>query len=303
MKGMDVMELRNLKTFKVIADVGGFTRAAEHLGYAQSTITAHIQALEEELGAPLFDRLGKKVVLTETGKHLMPYAIEMLNLYTTAKNVSDLKGELSGTIRIGATESLTVYRLPAIIREYKKKYPQVHITLKPATCWNLRDDLRKGEIDLAFLLESERIDPDLYIEKLVDESMTLIAPDNHPLTNQTLDALKPAINDTILYTEQGCSYRDLFDAFLRKQGISTESALEFGSVEAIKQCVISGLGISLLPLITVQSELNEGKLTSLDWDKKEGNVVTSLAYHKNKWLSPALKMFIQTVKNHSLSWQ
>ncbi len=299
---MGVLELRHLKTFKVIADVGGFTRAAEHLGYAQSTITSHIQALEEELGSPIFDRLGKKVVLTQTGKYLMPYAIEILNLHGNAKKISTVNDEISGSLIIGATESLTVYRLPEIIHEYKKQYPHVHISLKPAICNELRNNLRNGEIDIAFLLESERLDPDLYIEKLIDEPMVLVVQDNHLFTNYSFDLPETAINKTILYTEQGCSYRDHFDIFLRNQGISTETALEFGSVEAIKQCVISGLGVSLLPLITVQSEINERKLVAIPWNKKDGNIVTSMAYHKNKWISPALKMFIQIVRKHASSW-
>jgi DNA-binding transcriptional LysR family regulator len=145
------MEIRHLITFKTIVDVGGYTRAADFLGYAQSTVTAHIQAIEQEMGQPLFNRLGKKMVLTEVGKHLLPYANEMVDLFEKAKQMPSADHEPSGNLVIGAPESLTVYRLPSVLHEYKQKYPKVKITLKSSTCWQIRDELRHGKMDIAFL--------------------------------------------------------------------------------------------------------------------------------------------------------
>ncbi|PTX59573.1 regulatory helix-turn-helix LysR family protein [Melghirimyces profundicolus] len=113
------MELRHLKTFRTVAKRGGFTRAGEELGYAQSTITSHIHALEEELGSPLFDRLGKRTVLTEAGQRLLPYAEEMDRLSREAAETVVTEETPSGPLRIGAPESLLVYRLPTILYEYR----------------------------------------------------------------------------------------------------------------------------------------------------------------------------------------
>lgn len=292
------MEFRHLLTFKVVAEVRGFTRAAEILGYAQSSITAQIQALEEELGTPLFDRLGKKIVLTDAGVRLLPYVQEMTKLQDSIKAIAQSKDEPSGTLVIGAPESLAAYRLPPIIREFRANYPMVKMVLKPGLCWELRSHVRNGELDLAFLLEAESDAPDLHIETLVVEKMVLIAPPEHPLAQ--LPSVEPhhLKDEIILHTEPGCSYRSLFEKYLIQHGIYTNPEMEFWNIEAIKNCVMCGLGISFLPQITVQAEIASGKLVALNWNDESHRVSTQLVYHRSKWMTPALSEFLQLVRKH-----
>jgi len=301
------MEIRQLKSFKTIVELGSFSRAAEQLGYAQSTITAHIQEIEKEIGKPLFDRLGKKIVLTEIGKNLIPYAIEMLDLYAKVLVLGEDTEVPSGSIVIGAPESLTVYRLPSIIHEYKNLYPKVDIALKSDDCLALMEQVKSGELDLAFLLQPERQDKDLHFHQLLEEKMVIILPMDHPLPSSdsfsTPEIKQFFEEDTIIYTEQGCPYRHFFEAFLSNDQAVPSKSLEFWSVEAIKQCVRCGLGISLLPLMTVRSELEEGKLKAIPWDPRNGSVSTTLIYHKNKYLTPALEKFISLVKDKAQNWQ
>lgn len=252
------------------------------------------------MGKPLFNRLGKKMVLTEAGQHLLPYANEMIRLFEKARQVPSSEDQPSGNLVIGAPESLTVYRLPSILNEYRKKYPQVKIKIKSSTYWNVREELRQGTIDVAFLLEAEQKEADLHIEKLKTEPMALIIPEDHPLKNKTFENLQFSPEETFLYTENGCSYRTYFEDYLQSQGINPQNTFEFWSVEAIKQCVMCGLGISLLPLITVQTEIRENKLHGVLSDEKR--VSTQLAYHKNKWLSPALARLLDMVLKHSETW-
>jgi len=297
------LELRHLATFIVVAEVGSFTRTANKLGYAQSSITAQIQALEAELGTPLFDRLGKTIVLTDAGQRLLPYAHEIAKMHTLAKDAIRSNAKFAGTLTIGAPESLASFRLPEIIRECRNRYPEIKIILKPGVCWELLNLVRLGELDLVFLLQPEIEDRDLCIETLVHEKMALIAPPDHPLVhyeNVTPTHLK---DETILYTEPGCSYRTLFEQSLNSQGIFPNPDLEFWSVEAIKNCVMSGLGLSFLPLITVQSEVNEGKPKLLAWDDRPQRPATQIAYHKKKWLSPALSEFLLIVRRHAEKWR
>ncbi|MCY8267867.1 LysR family transcriptional regulator [Bacillus haynesii] len=294
------MEIRHLKTFKTIVDIGGFTRAADYLGYAQSTVTSHVQAIEQELRKPLFYRLGKKMMLTEAGKHLLPYAAEMVELYEKARHIPENDQEPSGNLIIGASESLTVYRLPAILHEFTNKYTQVTVTLKSSTCWQLRDELKQGKIDVAFLLDNDRKENDLHVEKLVNEPMVFIFPKEHPAGQKALGDLTFTANETFLYTEHGCSYRDFFEEYLRQRGVIADHTMEFWSVEAIKQCVMCGLGVSLLPLITTRTDIEEGKL--------QGTLVrdalfsTQMVYHKNKWLSPAMAAFTDIVRSKAKDW-
>ncbi|UOY93357.1 LysR family transcriptional regulator [Ectobacillus sp. JY-23] len=284
------MEIRHLITFKTIAELGGFTRAATHLGYAQSTMTAHIHALEQELKAPLFDRMGKKVYLTAMGERFLRHAREMIRLYEQAKDMSEQEEE--GTLCIGAPESLTIYRLPRIIQTYRERYPRVNILLKSGSCWDLQAQLRRGELDVAFFLQAPFTDHELYTETLVDEKLMFILP----------PGTKLAEHENVLFTEKG-SYRDYFEAFLRRQGIATENGMEFWSIEAIKQCVACGLGMSLLPFVTVHAELIEGKLAGQAWDPSFGTVSTIMSHHKEKWVSQAAAAFMEIVRTHAEAWR
>jgi len=294
------LELRQLKTFIVVVEKGGFTRAGEHLGYTQGTITTHIQALEEEIGNPLFDRLGKKVILTEAGKHLLSYAKEILRLSREAVESSSMNGQPSGTIRLGANESLMVYRLPALLHEFKKTYPQVHIELQPGDNKELRSKLKAGELDLTFLLDMEKEDHDLHIFKLVREKLVMLAPPGHPLTNKHEVVPADLQGETLLLTEPG-SYRDFLEHWIKEAGVEC-SQIDFWNIEAIKQCVMCGLGISYLSQISVKEELERGKLVALSWIHSEESVTTQLAYHKNKWLTPAMQRLIDMIESHAKKW-
>lgn len=296
------MELKHLKTFTVIAEVHGFTKAAEALGYVQSSVTAQIQSLEEELESPLFDRLGKTVVLTDTGRRLLPYAHEMLRLQTSVKELVQTNDIPAGTLTIGAPESLAAYRLPEVIKEYKRLYSQVRIILKPALCWELRNQVRNGQTDVAFVLEPDTQAADLHIERLVEERMVLVAPPDHRLVGQGEVVAADLVEETFLHTEPGCSYRDLFERYLQQDAVVPSAAMEFWSIEAIKNCVMSGLGIAVLPLIAVNAELQARKLAALKWDDAEVRVSTQMVYHRAKWISPTLREFIRMVKAHAEGW-
>ncbi|KAF6636891.1 LysR family transcriptional regulator [Paenibacillus sp. EKM208P] len=297
------MESRHLFTFLNVVEAGSFTRAARILDYAQSSITAQIQALETELGTPLFDRIGKKIMLTDAGRRLLPYAQEISKMHAMAKDALRSETELAGTLKIGAPESLAAFRLPSLIREYKERYPKVKIVLKPGECWELRDLIRSGELDLAFLLQPETEDRELNVTTLIHEPMALVAPLKHSLVTYTRVEPADLKDETILHTEAGCTYRILFEQYLNKHGIFSDPSLEFWSIEAIKQCVMAGLGIALLPLVTVQNELREGKMARLAWDDSEQQVATQVAYHTKKWKSPALSEFLQIVEQHVTHWR
>ncbi|KGE17218.1 LysR family transcriptional regulator [Paenibacillus wynnii] len=296
------MESRHLFTFLVVVEVGSFTRAAQKLDYAQSSITAQIQALEAELGQPLFDRISKKIILTDAGRRLLPYAQEISKMHTMAQDALRSETELTGTLRIGAPESLAAFRLPGIIKEFREQYPQVQIILKPGACWELVDCIRSGELDLAFLLQPETEYKDIHIETLIHEEMALVAPLDHPLIHFSEVTPLDLRTETILHTETGCSYRILFERHLNSHGVFSDPKLEFWSIEAIKQCVMAGLGISFLPYVTVKTELSEGKLMKLNWNDESQRVATQLVYHNKKWKSPALSQFLLTVHKHAGLW-
>jgi DNA-binding transcriptional LysR family regulator len=295
------MEIRQLKTFQAIVNDGGFTKAADRLGYAQSTVTGHIQSIKDELGKPLFDRIGKQMVLTEIGKQLLPYANEIIALMDKAVQLPTEEKEMTGTLVIGASESLATYRLPSVIRAYKDRFPRVELILKPLTAEAMYEELKRGQLDLAFLMEKLITNEDLCCVPLVTEKMALVLPNQQASTaGKDLKDFLHA-DEVILYTDRGCAYRYIFEKMLDDHDYIPKNTLEFWSVEALKQCIMCGLGVSFLPLITVKKEWINHDLTCIL--TKDEQIKTQMIYHKNKWLSPSVQSFINLVNEQAEDWR
>lgn len=296
------MEIRHLQTFITIVEVEGFTKAAEHLGYAQSTITSHIKILENELGKSLFDRLGKKNVLTNVGKELLPYAKEMLQVYKKIKNITSEQNEVSGDLIIGAGESLSIYRLGKILKEYKQSFPKVNIILKNSICSELRSKLHSGELDIIFTIEPEIIDKDLVVKNLKDESMVIISSPDADLEFLSKNFKSEDARESIIFSEKGCSFRIAYENYLKGNKIKYVNPLEFSSIETIKKCVMNGLGISFLPFYTVRNEINEGSLKMIELKEPLDKFRTQLAYHKDKSISLPMSKLIEITSKNSNNW-
>jgi DNA-binding transcriptional LysR family regulator len=283
------VEIRHLVTFQKVATLLSFTRAAEELSYAQSSVTTQIRALETSLGVELFDRLGGRIRLTPAGEKLLEYAEQILALTEAAR--ADVAGGdgPSGNLVVGTMESITSYRMPPLLEFFHHRFPKVQLSLRPSLCAETCHALRQGTFDIGFLMEQETRHQGLETVVLAEEPLVLVAAPGHALAgreNLSLDDLRAA---SILATEAGCAYRDLFEVELR--GAETMPFLEFGTIEAIKRGVMSGLGISLLPEVTVAAELEKGELATLSWDTPF-SVHTQLAWRSGRRLSRELKLFI-----------
>lgn len=290
------MELRQLATFRTVATTLSFTRAAGLLGYVQSSVTAQIQALEEELGVALFDRLGKRVTLTEPGRRLLRYAERMLALAEEARAAVTGDDDPAGTVTISAYESLCTYRLPSVLLRLRERHPRVRLLLKPSPWADLRQGVQEGTLDAAFVLEEQILPAGLVGETLVREPLLVVARPDHPLARAQRVTPADLAGENALLTEVGCSYRLRFERSLAAAGVHLGTALEFSSVEAIKQCVMAGMGVAVLPEITVRSEIAQGRLAALAWSEPGYTIATQLIYHKEKWISPALAAFLDTAR-------
>ncbi|MCP4747366.1 MAG: LysR family transcriptional regulator [Desulfobacteraceae bacterium] len=291
------MELRQLKTFQTVAQFLSFNRAAETLNYAQSTISTHIKALEEELGKPLFDRLGKSVVLTEAGQMLLRYARKMIAI--EQETVAQVTGweEAHGSITIRIPQSLSIYALPPVLRKFNRKYPKVglHISNCGVT---LQQELRSGVVDLAFLLADSIHSQDLKAELIGIEKLFLVSNPTHPLAVQSSIKLKDLDGATVLLPKQDCSYKMQFEQMLMEEGVKLASVMEFNSLEAIKKCVMLNVGITLIPQMAVKEELTKKQLVILTWPEKHLETAILMIRHKNKWLSPSLQAFMDLVREN-----
>src|SRR5258708_11264436 len=290
------MELRQLTTFRMVATTLNFSRAAEALNYVQSSVTAQIQALEEELGLPLFDRLGKRVALTDAGKRFLVYVERILSLTDEARQAI-ISGETpTGTLTISASESLCTYRLPALLREFHKRFPRVKLIFRPCPFADLRQSVSEGNIDVAFVIEEPIHSNSLVVEPLINEPLLLLASPDHALVRLSALHAQDLEGEPFLLTEVGCSYRNVFERALNEVGVHPTINLEFSSVEAIKQCVMVDMGITFLPEITVATEIAQGRIVPLQWEGHSFQVCTQMIWHKEKWLSPALNAFLTVAR-------
>lgn len=290
------MDLKQLNSFLMICKLQSFTQAADALGYAQSTITTQIKLLESELEVRLFERIGKSVTLTQEGKKLLPYAKQMLKLSDEIKSVISNDTDPSGVLTIGAAESLCILRLPEILKEYRKLYPKVEVSLKFGNCTEFRYFLRDNVIDVAFSLGTRIEGSDFITEVVFEEQMLLLAAPPHHLIEEKSIKPQDIENEPLILTELGCSYRAVFENILSSHNIKPNVILETGSVQAIKQFTMSGLGITLLPKVAVEEEIAKGRLVALNWEGPDFGIVSQVLYHKDKWLSPALKAFLKLAK-------
>lgn len=292
------MELRQLRIFVTVAEEKSFTRAAQIMGYAQSNITAQVRLLEEEFGTRLFERLGKKIALTPDGERLLYHAQKLLRDASEVQAAMACITEPNGILNIGITESLCIFKLPALLKEYIRLYPKVKLVIRQGTPLDFARWLRENTIDVAFSLDQVISDDDLITKVLCEEPMIIVGSDEHPLIAKGHIELEDISRESFIYTERNCSYRSVIEHYLADFKIKPLTSYEFDSIEAIKQFVLSGLGIALLPYAAVEKELAAGNMVDLKLIEPKIEMYTQIIYHKNKWLSPTLVSLLDLVKEY-----
>ncbi len=289
------MEFRQLKTFLTVVKLASFTKAANELGYAQSSVTGQIQLLEEEFGTMLFERLGKQIKLTKDGENLFHYASQILTLSDEAKAVITDSFTPKGSLTIGTAESLCLHRLPEVFNTFRQEYPQVSINLYFDTGGDYRTLLRKNAIDIVFFLDVPCNEKDLITHVLFEETMSVIASPGHRLAQERSISPRDLTGEPLVLTSPGCTYRGILESILTQAGVKPSSIMGVSSNEVIKRFVSDGWGIGFLPRIVVRQELLSGQLVELPWEGPAFGITAQLIYHKDKWQSPALKAFIAMV--------
>jgi DNA-binding transcriptional LysR family regulator len=289
------LEIRQLKTFITIVKLGSFSQAAQFLGYTQSTLTTHIQLLEKELDTVLFERFGHQLMLTTDGERLYEYAEQITKLSDDAKNEFDNFAVPRGPIVIGMPESLGLYYLTDVLKEYVALYPDVDLKLKFGIASDFRNLLRKNMMDLAFFLEKNIQDTDLKGELLWAEPVVMVSSPRHRLAAQKQVKAKDLQGQTFVFTDSGSNYRMALEEIMNKAEVQPRTVLEIGQIEIIKQFVISNLGIAILPLVAAKAEISAGLLAALPWQGRDLTTNTFLVYHREKWHSHAIRAFIKLV--------
>ncbi len=286
------MEFRQLKTFRTVATLLSFNRAAEALNYAQSTISAQIKALEEDLDVKLFDRLGKRVILTEAGERLSEYARKMLDI--EAETLADVKGrtQSQGSLTIRVPQSVGNNYLPEVLAEYRRRFPGVSLSFHTCAFHSLEHELQTGVTDLAFLLAESINSANLEAEPLSFERLLMVSNVGHPLAKKSKVSIEELAGEPIFLAKADCGYRMVFEQMLTEAKVGPQTLLEFNSVEMLKACLVRSSGVTMIPEITVRAEIDRGELSILQWEDPHMETAILMIWHKAKWLSPSLRAFM-----------
>lgn len=286
------MELRDLRTFAAVARLLSFHRAAAELNAAQSTVSARIAALETELGVRLFERLGRRVALTEAGERLVQYAAKLIDVEDEARAWVTGESRLRGMLTVRVPESLCAYRLPPVIAAFRRRHPEVALHLTACTLNGLEKDLRQGITDLAFVMADSVRGGDLNVEAVGVEPLLLVAAPHHPLATRGRVTARDLHGVTLALSTADCAYRAAFEEALAAEGVQPAAGLEFSSAAALRGCVASGTGITLLPEAAVRDDLRAGALRALAWADQPFETAVLMVRHRGKWVSPYMGTFM-----------
>jgi DNA-binding transcriptional LysR family regulator len=291
------MELRQLKTFRVVATLESFNKAALVLNYAQSTVSEQIKSLETSLGVRLFDRRNRRISLTPSGEMLLQYAQKMIDIEEEARAEITDQEVSRGSLSIRIPETVSTYFLPSILKSFRERYPRVGLNFSRCAFHSLQQELASGIIDLAFLLADESsLVPDSVTETLLKLPLVVVACAGHPLASQESVALQDLLDEPILLPSEDCSYRVALERMITGENVDPAIILNFNSIEAIKRCVANGVGITLVTEIAVYDDIESGKLQALPWTGEQVEASLQMIRHKGKWVSPILQAFMETVR-------
>jgi DNA-binding transcriptional LysR family regulator len=256
--------LRQLRTFKTVADLKSFSLAAQHLRLSQPSVSYQVKELEEALGLPLLDRLGKRVHLTEAGSILYSYTRRTLDvLDEAAVAFEELRGIKRGNLRVGASTTVGIYLLPAALGAFKKLHPGIVISLEIGTRVRVQEQVLSNELDLAVVGPALK-DPDLAILPFVSDELVVVAPAGHALAARRGLALKDLESQPFVMREPASGSRWSLEMAARKAGAKLNVAMELGSNGAIKHAVESGLGLAVISRYACALELSSKRLVELD---------------------------------------
>ena len=290
------MELRNLITFIHVAELGSFTKAAEQLGYSQSTISFQIKQLEEELGCLLFERINHTITLTDKGHELVSYAHQIRALTDEFRENLTQEADCSGHIHIVTPDSVCEEMIYSHYIDFHNKYPSISIRFTTADTSVMFDMLDHNEADAIITLDSHTYRRDYVIAKEILLSMHFVTNARSGFAARRNLSIREIINEPFILTECGQGYRRVFDKELAKHSLEITPVLEIGRTDIITSILTQSDMISYLPDFVTAPLIESGELCYLDVCDMNIEIWKQLIYHKNKWISKSLKTFIDYVK-------
>ncbi|MBI4561511.1 MAG: LysR family transcriptional regulator [Candidatus Rokubacteria bacterium] len=288
------MDFRQLEVFAKVAQLGGFSKAAEALYLTQPTVSEHIRSLEEELGVRLLDRLGRGAVPTKAGQLLLSYAQRILELRREARQaLEQFHGRMSGELVVGASTIPGEYVLPSLIGRFKEKYPDISISLLIGDTQRALDWLLEGKVEVA-LVGARIPQRSLEYQELMPDELVVVVSSAHPWHAKKTVTLDEVRAEPLIVRERGSGSRHALERALGEVGLDLGAFRvvgEMGSTQAIKQAVKAGVGISLISKRAVEDECRAGLLCCVKVKDLRFSRFFYLATHRGRTRSPLAEAF------------
>ena len=288
-------------TFIYVAELGSFTKAAEQLGYSQSTISFQIKQLEDELGCLLFERINHTITLTERGHDLVAYAHKVRALTDDFKENLSKDQECSGHIHIVAPDSVCEEMISAHYKDFHNRYPSVFVRFSTGDTSDMLSMIDHNKADVIITLDHRLFNKDYVIAKEQRLPMHFVAASTSKYAGRKGMSIKDIANEPFVLTEYGQGYRRVFDRELAKKSIEITPVLEIGRTDLITSVLVENSMISYLPDFVTKDLIASGELCYLDVCDMSTDIWKQLIYHKNKWMSKSMKTFIEYIKAHEFS--
>lgn len=289
---------QRIRVFQAVATNLSFSRAAEELSISQPGVTFHIKALEKEYGTELFERVGKRLYLTDAGRTLANYVQRLTVMEEEARvALEELKGLESGLLVVGASATIGIYLLPEVVGEFRKRHPGIKVSLRVGNKRHTLERLVHNELDFG-LVAGPVADPSLIAEPYLDDELVVIVSPAHRFASEPQVYPGELRRDTFLVREPGSGTQELMEERLAQLGIEPADTMQLGSTEAIKQAVAADLGISIASRYSVESELESGRLCAANVPTLKMHRRFLLLHHKDKRLSKtavAFRLVLQEV--------
>lgn len=283
------MDIKNLETFIEVAELGSFTKAAQKLGYSQSTVSFQIRQLEISLGTQLFERINHTIALTDRGREALRYAHQISKLARDMERHAWERQEISGLVRIAMADSLCNWLLEGQFAALRREYPGITLKIIAASTEEMFRLLNQNEVDLVYTLDSHIYYRDYIIageEKIATHFVTAADDSLQDAGEWPLEEL---LHQPFILTEKGMSYRRLMEEQLARQNLEIDPVLEIGNTDLICRLVERGMGISFLPDYVTDASVRAGRMVRLNVTGFEIEIWKQLLYHRDKWVSPQMQ--------------
>lgn len=290
------MTIRHLRIFIEVVDSGKMSTAATRLYISQPTVSQAIRELEQHYGVLLFERLNKKLFITEKGKRLLSYARNVVKQFDDMEEMM-LTDNYVEKIRIGATITVGNCILGGVIKNFKETNPHVETYSYVGNTRDIEEKLLISELDIG-IVEGKVKSSDLISIPEVDDFLVLVCSTKHPFANKKTIKLKDLESERFAMREQGSGTRELFERYMQEKGIPIKIAFEGNSSASIKKSVIDNQCLAVISIRLVEEEVKSGKIHVIqnkdsDWDR-----YFNVVYHKNKAVTDEMESLIEVVKNY-----